>query len=239
MKPLIGISVDYADPDNKRTGGKLQLNWNYAQSVADAGGIPILLPPQADATSVMEVIDGLLIPGGDDIDASHWGEENHPAVKPISKLRFESEERLYGQADPALPILGICYGCQFVNVVRGGSLIQHLPDITGDAEHVDGAVQKYEIEPDSHLGGIVGTKVEGQSWHHQAVDRVGANLRVVAREADGTVEAIEAEDRPWLIGVQWHPERTPDDVATKKLMSGFIAAAAAYHERKHAQPVAR
>src|SRR5688572_2801528 len=100
MKPIIGITVDFKpEPENERTKGALTLNWNYAQAVADSGGVPLLIPPQADAGAVLKVIDGLMIPGGNDIDASHWGEENHPSVKPIEKERFAIEQRLMLHAD--------------------------------------------------------------------------------------------------------------------------------------------
>lgn len=232
-KPLIGITVDVTlEPENARSGGKLSLNYNYAQAVADAGGVPVLIPPQADAGAFAAILDGLLIPGGNDIDASHWGEENHPTVEPIEEQRFEVERRLYDAADPDMPIFGICYGCQFLNVVRGGSLIQHLPDVVGHESDKGGTLQSYAIDGSSSLASIMGESAVGQSWHHQAVDRVGRGLRVVAKNDDGIVEALEAEDRPWLIGVQWHPERTAGDEATQRLFRSFVEAAAAFRERR-------
>src|SRR6185312_7740915 len=117
MKPIIGITVDCEhDADDARTRGKLQLNWNYAQSVVDAGGVPIMIPPQADMGVVSKLIHGWLIPGGDDIDAAHFGEENHPKASLQDPARFEGESRLLAQVDKEMPILGICYGCQFLNV---------------------------------------------------------------------------------------------------------------------------
>ena len=134
MKPVIGIVSDvFHDPENARTHGKLYLNYNYVQAVADAGGTPLLIPPQADPQDVLPLLDGLMIPGGKDIDASNWGEANHPEVETIAPERFELEQRLYKAADPNLPIFGICYGCQWLNVVRGGSLIQHIPDVEGSS----------------------------------------------------------------------------------------------------------
>src|SRR5688500_8412362 len=96
MKPLIAITVDAKfDSGNERTQGRLELNWNYAQAVADFGGTPILIPPQADPADLVEVIDGWLIPGGNDIDASNWGDTNHPEVKTIEQERFDAEKRLF------------------------------------------------------------------------------------------------------------------------------------------------
>lgn len=126
-------------------------------------------------------------------------------------------------------MLGICYGCQVVNVLRGGSLDQHLPDGLGHDEHTGGTMQKYVVNVDSRLSQSTETAViEGKSYHHQAVGRLGEGLWVTAKSEDGTVEAIEANDRPWLVGVQWHPERTPDDPATQRLFKRFVQAAAEY-----------
>lgn len=235
MKPIIGITVGCQfDPKDERSRGNISLNWNYVEQVALAGGVPIVVPPTADPETLSPVLDGWLIPGGDDIDARHWGEENHPKSQLQDPSRFEIESALYRLSHPDMPILGICYGCQFLNVARGGSLIQHLPDVVPGEYHSGGTLDAVAIENDSRLGSIVGREVKGKSYHHQAVGRVGDRLRVVGRHVDGTVEALEATDRPWVIGVQWHPERTPDDVATQSLFREFVAAAARYKASKSA-----
>jgi len=229
MKPLIGITVDcHQDPEDLRTRGKLELNWNYAQAVADAGGIPLLIPPMADMEELAKLIHGWLIPGGDDIDAGRFGEENHPKVSLQDPARFEGESRLYKAIDATMPVLGICYGCQFLNVVRGGTLDQHIPDNEGAETHTGGLMQSYPLQP-SRLQDLVGTsEMTGKSYHHQAVGKVGQGLVVTSKHGDGTVEAVEANDRPWMIGVQWHPERTPEDGPTQKLFREFVQAAAQY-----------
>lgn len=234
MKPIIGISVDcQEDKADARTGGKLTLNWNYAQAVTEAGGVPILIPPTADMAQIAEIIDGWLIPGGDDIDARNFGEENHPEVKLQDPARFEAEARLYKAAGNDMPIFGICYGCQFVNVMRGGNLIQHLPDVVGHDSHTGGTLQSYEVDSDSKLGGVIEShQIEGKSYHHQAIDRTGSGLKVVARNEDGTVEAVEDDGHPWLVGVQWHPERTQQDPKTRKIFTDFVQAAARYRKSK-------
>lgn len=237
MKPIIGISVDCVhDPEDARTRGKLELNWNYAQAVADAGGIPILIPPMTDMDAIAGMIDGWLIPGGNDIDAAIFGEENHPKVTLQDPARYEAESRLYRAVDKELPVLGICYGCQFLNVARGGTLQQHVPDVVGHETHSGGTMQNYPIEAESRLAGIVGVaEMTGKSYHHQAVGRAGENLKVVSKHEDGTVEAIEATDRPWMIGLQWHPERTLEDDPTQRLFQDFVQAAARFKESKRAK----
>ncbi len=233
MKPVIGITVNTVqDPSDQRTKGKLTLNWNYAQAIADAGGNPVLIPPMADMRALASMLDGWLIPGGDDIDAARFGEENHPKVELQDPARYEGESALLQYLDAGVPVLGICYGCQFLNVARGGNLIQHLPDVVNHESHTGGTLQHYDIA-DSKLRQATGShRVEGKSYHHQAVKEPGDNLCVTARAEDGTIEAIEATDRPWMIGVQWHPERTPDDVATRRLFDTFVAEARRHAERR-------
>jgi len=170
-----------------------------------------------------------LIPGGDDIDAGRFGEENHPKVSLQDPARFDGEQRLWNQISTDLPILGICYGCQFLNVARGGTLIQHLPDVVGHEQHTGGTLQEYQVEPGSHLECVIGTQtITGKSYHHQAVKDTGRNLKVVSKNEDGTIEAIEATDRPWFIGVQWHPERTLQDGPTLLIFKNFVDAARNY-----------
>lgn len=234
MKPLIGISVECEfDDTNDRSNGKVSLNWNYAARVAEAGGSPILITPLTDLTGIAAILDGWLIPGGADMDGRHFGEANHPESELMSPLRWEMENELYGLVNPVMPILGICYGCQFINVKRGGSLNQHLPDIVEHNEHVGGTLQTYALEDSSRLFGVTGhAEIQGKSYHHQAVNRLGEGLTAVGRHSDGTVEAIEDATKPFFIGVQWHPERTPHDEATQNLFNAFIAAAKTYSETK-------
>jgi putative glutamine amidotransferase len=206
--------------------------------VARAGGVPVVIPPTADPVEVLKFIDGWLISGGSDIDARRWGEENHPESRLQDLSRFELESALFRLADLELPVLGICYGCQLLNVVRGGALHQHLPEVLGREGHTGGVLERYDVDPKSLLSDVVEAgQIDGKSYHHQAVSRLGTGLKAVAKHADGTIEAIEATDRPWMIGVQWHPERTPEDEATRRLFEGFVGAAAAFR-RKRAAAVA-
>lgn len=235
MKPIIGITVEPStDPANERSQGKLTPNWNYTQVIADAGGVPLLIPPTADPEAVAQVIDGWLIPGGLDIDAGEFGEENHPEVELQDPARFASERALLDALPKDVPIFGICYGCQFLNVAMGGSLVQHIPDVIGHNLHSEGTWEQIRIDEESQLGALVGQSIKARSYHHQAIDKVGQGLRATAISEDGIVEAVEATDRPWTIAVQWHPERSYDDDANRMLIESFVAEARRYAEHRKA-----
>jgi putative glutamine amidotransferase len=147
--------------------------------------------------------------------------------------RWDMENELFGLVDPAMPILGICYGCQFLNVKRGGSLIQHLPDIVKHNDHIGGTFETFDLAGSSKLSGFAQTaSMHGKSYHHQAIGRIGSMLKVVANHEDGTIEAVEDPTRPFLVGVQWHPERLPYDEANRNLFRAFVDAAKAYSKVK-------
>lgn len=233
-KPVIGITADVKPSDgDARAAYDLRVRGNYAQAIAGAGGVPVLVPPEADAAAILQLLDGLLIPGGNDIDPVHFGQELHPKAELQEPLRFDAEAALYKGAPPDLPILGICYGCQFVNVMQGGTLIQHLPDVEGSETHTGGTLQRYELTPGSKVADAVGAEsVMGKSYHHQAILDPGAGVAVTGYAADGTIEAIEVESRKWTVAVQWHPERTLDDMAMRNLFRAFVDAAAAYRTQR-------
>lgn len=217
--PLIGIA--------SLTSG------NYVRAVRASGGIPIVLPNTDGSVERIEdylaLLDGLLMPGGADIPPSEYGEEPHETVKLLDEARYQFEKALISawmkQTDK--PLLGICLGSQWINVVSGGSLVQDIPS-EFDVNHRD-TNHLVEIEPDSRLGRIFGaTELEVNSWHHQAVRKLGDGLRIVAKSPDGVVEATETTDPDrFLIGVQWHPEKLmPDNTTQAKLIEAFIEAAA-------------
>jgi putative glutamine amidotransferase len=230
--PIIGITGDSEKGKDGRPYGKTILRREYTDRVRAAGGVPIILPPGTDPEDVAHLIDGWLIPGGDDLDPSLWGEEVHPEAELIDPERLALERGLFERISPDVPIFGICYGCQLLNVLHGGSLIQHLPDKLGHDGHRGDAWQTYAVEPGTKLAQIVGgAKAEGKSWHHQAISRLGEGLQVTARHEDGTIEGIESSTRPWMVGVQWHPERSEAD-ASPRLFSAFVEQAKAFRETR-------
>lgn len=227
MKPIVGVTGPCKfDPLDTATQGKIELNWNYAQVIADGGGVPILIPPTADPAAVAPLLDGWMITGGADLDPALYGAEPHAQTELCQPERSDFEFALLSRLPEHVPILGICYGCQFLNVARGGSLYQHLPDLGSKAQHTGNVLQEYRVEPGSHLARILGDgPVIGVSSHHQAIERLGGGLKAVAWHGDGTIEAIEDPEHVWFIGVQWHPERSPIALASKRLFRSFVETA--------------
>ncbi len=186
------------------------INQQLAQLVSAAGGIPIAADAWSDPHALLARVDGLVINGGIDLDPSAFNADRHAETDPAEPERDEFELSLArGALDLGLPIVGVCRGMHVINVVRGGSLIQHLPDVT-DLEHYHHAryanpVHEIRIAEGSRVARALGESAEVNSIHHQAIDRLGDGLKVTARSVDGTIEAIEDESSS-LVGVQWHPE---------------------------------
>jgi putative glutamine amidotransferase len=223
-RPLIGVTVSEIRskrdaqriPQGEPTQTEMTLGLAYMRAVERAGGLPVALAP-LDPDSVEPLLDhlgGLLLTGGPDIDPSAYGADAHPELGPTDSAVDAFELALCRQADArGLPILGICRGAQVLNVARGGTLHQHVPELG------DGALQHRQLEPgdrtthtvdvslDSALAQITGAgAVQVNSFHHQAVDRLGVALGPVAWAEDGLVEAIEDLDGCFVLGVQWHAE---------------------------------
>jgi putative glutamine amidotransferase len=198
----------------------------YLDAVARAGGVPIVLPAAAGlAESVAGRIDGLLLTGGTDLDPALFGGQRHPMTQKPDPGRDRFELDLLDAATRrGLPVLAICRGIQVVNVWRGGSLHQHLPDIGANPDHQaePGTYGRHRVRIDatSQLGAIVGEPdIEAPTSHHQAVDRIGAGLRPCAWSDDDIVEGLEDPEAPYLIGVQWHPEMGDDPVLFESLVA--------------------
>ncbi|MEO5922101.1 MAG: gamma-glutamyl-gamma-aminobutyrate hydrolase family protein [Pseudolysinimonas sp.] len=215
----------------------------YIDAVTKAGGIAVVLPPQepADgdvATQVVDGLDGLIVTGGGDVAPERYGAERHEKTDPLNAMRDAWEDALLAAAiDREVPFLGICRGLQVLNVHRGGSLVQHLPDVVGDDRYNTGggkfSTNTAEIDPGTGLAGLLGgdRELDVKSYHHQAVQEVGAGLRVTARSGDGTIQALELEGVPFGVAVQWHPEE--DAVDDVRLFAGLIDAAAVHATSKH------
>jgi gamma-glutamyl-gamma-aminobutyrate hydrolase PuuD len=194
----------------------------YADCVAAAGGRPVLLPPcvgpggdVASAPGVVDALDALVLVGGGDIDPARYGQAPHRCAAGIDPARDRAELDLLIHALAAdLPLLAICRGMQLVNVHLGGSLVQHLPDVTGSDAHqpAQGCFSAVDVvtEPGSVLSKVMGDTATVRCSHHQAVDRVGDGLVVSARATDGVVEALEIPGARFTVGVQWHPEEEAD-----------------------------
>lgn len=215
---------------------------NYVTSVTAAGGLPTLLPPpfaadrsSADrpeldrlARSAAAGLDALVIVGGEDVDASLFDQEPGPETGTPSPHRDRWELALIEAAlEAPLPLLGVCRGAQLLNIHLGGSLQQHLPDVVGHRGHQPAPGQfssnLVKTEPGSQLELIVGPSSQVQCSHHQAIDEVGRGLAVVARAADGTIEAVELQGDRFCLGVQWHPEVGADKALFEALVDAALA----------------
>lgn len=213
----------------------------YSDSVVSAGGLPIVLVPLAEEgiDDVLDRVDGILIPGGGDIDPLRYADERHETARGISEERDEFELGVALRAQSRrMPVFAICRGLQVVNVALGGTLIQDLPSHTGAHGHDiigDGAYEPHSqalIEPDCRIASVLGAGLQDiNSIHHQAVEELGHGLRVVASAPDGTIEAIEHDDADWpLLAVQWHPEflGMRDHGPSHALFQAFVDSAAKY-----------
>jgi putative glutamine amidotransferase len=213
----------------------------YLDAVTRAGGIAVLLPPQpldeGTAHEVLAGLDGVIITGGRDVDPERYGQQRGAHTDEPSAVRDDWEDALLSAAiDDEVPFLAICRGLQVLNVNRGGSLHQHLPDVVGDDRYNAGggrfSVNPVELEPGSAVARTLDgqTRLDVKSYHHQAVDELGDGLRVTARSGDGIVQAIELEGAAFGVGVQWHPEE--DAAEDARLFEGLVAAARSYREER-------
>ncbi|MEU5698426.1 gamma-glutamyl-gamma-aminobutyrate hydrolase family protein [Streptomyces aurantiacus] len=221
-RPLIGVST-YLEP--ARWGvWELEaalLPAGYPRLVQAAGGLTAMLPPDdpAYAAGVVARLDGLVIAGGPDVDPSRYGAERDPRCGPEARARDGWELALIEAAlDSGTPLLGVCRGMQLLNVALGGTLVQH---IEGHAEAV-GVFGRHGVKPvpGSLYAGLIGEEVSVPTYHHQAVERLGAGLVPSAYAGDGTVEAVELPGPGWVLGVQWHPEMGVD----VRVMAGLVGA---------------
>jgi putative glutamine amidotransferase len=228
MKPLIGVTTSELRPGELTTlrrhgeppDAEMALGMTYVRAVEEAGALPVVLPPlaAADVPAVAARLDGLVLSGGPDLAPAAYNARPH---RELGATEPDLDVFEYAVAREAvrleLPILGICRGAQTLNVARGGTLHQHLPDVVGDGiahrQDGDGRLPTHIVDvlPGSRLASVLeATQVSVNSFHHQAIDRLGAGLLACAWAPDGTIEAIEDDSLPFVLAVQWHAETLID-----------------------------
>lgn len=229
--PLIGLTSYGRDAEEK-----FYLRAQYVDAVRRAGGLAVLVPPgDPRVLELLERLDGLILAGGGDIDPALYGGREHETIYMVDAERDRSEMTMArAAADRGLPTLGICRGCQVLNVALGGTLFEHLPEVVGDAvphrtPEREPTRHDVTLKADSRVARVMKTTaLTPASWHHQAVNRPAPGVEVVAHAPDGTIEALELPQHPWLIAVQWHPElRAAEDPAEQRLFDELVKAAAA------------
>src|SRR5262245_15847359 len=218
MKPLIGLTAKLAASDGD---AHYKLDRNYVDAIVAAGGEPLILPfvaRRSDAARWLDRVAGVVLTGGPDINPVRWSEPLHPKAELMHADKETSDFLYAGEAMRRdAPLLGICLGCQEINVALGGSLHQHIEGHEGGREH------PVEVGK-SQLGDLVGRAPTVNSYHHQAIHKLGKGLKVTAR-TDGVIEGIESEKHRFVVGVQWHPERIASRPEQKKLFQAFVQAA--------------
>jgi putative glutamine amidotransferase len=203
-------------PEGDPPQSEMALGIVYARAVELAGGLPVVLPPleHGAIAPLVDRLAGICLSGGPDLDPVAYEAEPDPHLGPVEPDLDAFEFEVARHADTlGIPVLGICRGCQAMNVARHGTLHQHVPDVTdGSVNHRQKEsgrepTHTVRIEPGSRLAAIVGEdELDVNSFHHQAVDRLGRGLRAVAWAPDGLIEAIEDPDGQLYLGVQWHAE---------------------------------
>jgi putative glutamine amidotransferase len=235
-QPLIGISTSITVGEYPE---RAYVNSAYLRAIEQAGGIPVLLPPQLGAGAreiLWRRLDAVVLTGGGDIEPRRFGEVAHPKTTLVSEERDGLELELVDRAlRDAVPLFGICRGLQVLNVALGGTLHQHVPDAVGNgvqhsqAERRDVATHAVKVRvEDTRLGAVLGvSELTVNSFHHQAVSVLGRGLRDVAWAPDGVIEAIEHDDRQrFVLAVQWHPEDLVGHDATARALFAAVVTAA-------------
>jgi putative glutamine amidotransferase len=235
LEPVVGICARTAPVTLQGTGMTVSLALqSHVDFLAAAGCAPVLLPLRPGVERVVGQLDGLLVPGGPDVDPARYGAAAHPSTRGVNPLMDAAELALVEAAlGTGLPVLAICRGMQLLNVHRGGTLHQHLPEITGHDGHCPRTQaftlgrQRLDLAPGSRIAEVMGDgAAEIFCHHHQAVDRIGAGLSATAWAPDGIIEAVEVTGHPFAIGVQWEAGHTEDERLHRALA----------HAARHASP---
>jgi gamma-glutamyl-gamma-aminobutyrate hydrolase PuuD len=237
---VIGLTT-YSEPASMLAWQRefAMLHATYIAATERAGGTAVLLPPQAagaeraGADEVLDRVDGLVLTGGADVDPLRYGQAPAERTSPPRVLRDEWEFALTRAAlHRGIPLLAVCRGLQVLNVALGGSLHQHLPEVTGHDGHqpapgVFGAVDVH-IQPGTRTAELIGPRVRVSRHHHQALARLAPGLKVTGYAEDRTVECVEVPGHSFALGVQWHPEENDQDV---RLFAALVEAGQRYRER--------
>jgi putative glutamine amidotransferase len=246
MRPLIGVTTSEVrraetvqpTPEGEPPRHEMALGLTYLRAIEAAGGIPVVIPPlHVDAIEpLLGCLSGICLSGGPDLDPSTYGEKPHANLGPTEPDLDHFELAIASAADQrGLPILAICRGTQALNIVRGGTLDQHIPDHTDGSARIDHRQSNPGNEPSHHVRIEAGSslastvdagELEVNSFHHQAIDRLGRGLVATAWADDGTIEAVEDPSREFMLGVQWHAELLTERHEEAALFRGFVAAAA-------------
>ncbi len=255
LRPLIAVTTSemryvqaaHLTPEGEPPQEEMALGLKYLRAIEAAGGIPVVVPPMAPEAlpALLDRVSGVCLSGGPDLDPVAYGASRHEKLGPIWKALDDFELALAAAADTRrLPILAICRGLQVLNVARGGTLHQHLPDVVGtDIDHRQSApghesTHWVRLSGNSRLSRILDTGRMGvNSFHHQSVASLGEGLTLTAVADDETIEGIEAVDREFVIGVQWHAECLTDRPEHSALFAAFVEAAWRFDRRS--APLAR
>lgn len=232
MKPIIGITTEVLED------GCYYMPPVYANAIIQAGGIPILIPlvPEDDIEELSKRLDGLFVTGGEDIDPRYYNENPHVHLKQITPELDEMEYKLIKKMlDLDKPYIGVCRGLHMLNIVQGGSLYQSIHSQREEPvmQHLQKAVRTHRSHPvtlkkDSRIYDLLQEdEFRVNSFHHQAVNKVGQGLEVIARATDGIVECVESKNHSFVFGFQWHPEEfaVDGDEPSKRIFKAYINAA--------------
>jgi len=251
IRPRVGIP--WRTTQEQRGGIRDKLDF-YFRAVKKAGGEPLEVSLEQSPEQLarqLEELDAFVLPGSPaDVNPSRYGASKHPKTNTLDSNRDATDEAILAHAfRESKPVLAICYGCQILNVHLKGSLIQDIPDVRpnrpqavphGTTDLAAGAIsgdQQHDaaLSAGSVLARLAGsTSAHINSSHHQAIDQPGEKLRVTAHAPDGTIEGVEwTGDSNWIVGVQWHPERMPDDLFAQRLFQQFVTAARAREAVAH------
>jgi putative glutamine amidotransferase len=235
MKPIIGITTN----QSKNANGQptIMLMQSYINAVMQAGGVPVLIPSliaEDGWDALYARLDGILFSGGGDIGLEYSPGDPHPRIDDVDLARDSIELKMVqAAASDGKPFLGICRGCQVMNVALGGTLYTHIPDqLTNALDHSYPGnmrtvlVHEIKIEEGTRIAEIFGEPIiKVNSLHHQGLKDIPSSVRVAGHSPDGLVEAIELPEHPFGLAVQWHPEWLTDQEPTRNLFRNFVQAA--------------